>query len=167
MRGAGRGPGRTRPASGLGLRLGRLGLPGHAELLEHAQGVPAAPRLDDLAVLDAIDRGPGDLDAPAAGRIAHQLSLVSTGCRPACGDQIALGYLLFDREARIGERPDVHLDELLQALEPFFAERVVGVVVDGVSCDEAVERVEVAALPGLEDTSRDGLVVLRHSGLLS
>src|SRR4051794_4392147 len=56
--------------SGSGRRLA------DAELLEQAGVVPLVPTLDDLAVLDLVDRDARPGDVPAGRRKAHQVAVV-------------------------------------------------------------------------------------------
>jgi ketosteroid isomerase-like protein len=84
-------------------------------LLQHAQGVPAVPFLDELPVAEAADADAGGAALSAAGRNAHELGVMGAAGRIAGGDEVAVGELVLDRHSQ-AERGAVGLDHLLDAV---------------------------------------------------
>ncbi len=73
-------------------------------MLHHAQIIVALPLLDYLAVLEAVDGDARDLYLLASrGAKLLYLSLVGTAYRPAGYHLVALGYLILDGDAHVGE----------------------------------------------------------------
>src|SRR4029077_8525332 len=120
----------------------------HAELLKQAKHVVACPGLNHLAVLIAVDIDPGDGRVLVCRRDGHQLALVGAGSGPTGDDLVALRDLVVDREADVGERVPVDLEQLFQAFRPGeLSTRYVRVVEGRVGGSQLIDDTELALIP--------------------
>src|SRR5256886_10015631 len=136
----------------------------YAQLLKHAKHVVACPGLDHLAVLITVDVDPGHGRVLVRWRDAHQLALVGASCGPAGHDLVVLRDLVVDRDAYVGKRASVDLNELLQTVWPSeLATRHIGVVEGSVGSRQLIDSRELALIPDfLQTATRKGLVLLGH-----
>src|ERR671924_2219462 len=93
---------------------------------EKAEGVDAPAGLDDLAVLEAVDRDARDRDPAAGCGHAAQIAGVGHLPAPARDDRVGLRDLVLDREPHVGERAAVQLDRPFHPCETVGAVRVLG-----------------------------------------
>src|SRR5256885_5567610 len=136
----------------------------HAELLKQAKHVVACPGLNHLAVLVAVDIHPGHGRVLVRRCDGHELALVGAGGGPTGDDLVALRDLVVDREAYVGERVPVDLNELLQAFRPGELSTWHVRVVEGRGrrC-QLIYDIELALIPDFLDSApREGFVLLGH-----
>ncbi len=98
--------------------------------------------------MKTVDIDPGHNRALVRRRDAHQLALVGASCGPPGNDLVTLRDLVVDRDAYVGERGPVDLNELLHAFRPCeLATGHVGVVVGRVGSGQLVDSRELALIP--------------------
>src|SRR5205807_1750913 len=85
------------------------------ELLEHRELVHDVPVLGELAVLDAIDVDPRDLEALPGRGNTEELRDVRAGVRPTNDNAVPLGDDVLERETRLESHAE-HRDAVLEAL---------------------------------------------------
>src|ERR687887_2618899 len=135
------------------------------DLLEHAEGVPVRPFLDDPSALEAADGDSLDHDVLAGGRDAHDLTRMSSAPFPARRDRVALADLILDRDVRTLEGFAVLVDVFLRSLRPANGLRTSRVVTYVVRADELVDDAEV--LPRVFEHLPNDLLAVRHSTSLT
>src|SRR5438132_13523122 len=122
----------------------------YAQLLKHAKHVVACPSLDRLAVLITVAVASGHGRVLVRWRDAHQLALVGASCGPAGHDLVALRDLVVDRDAYVGKRASVDLNELLQTVWPSeLATRHIGVVEGSVDNRQLIDSRMLVLIPDL------------------
>src|SRR5216683_1127015 len=95
--------------------------PGHgndAQLLQHAELVPADPVFAPQVVLKAADDDCSDLDGFAGGRDAHELGLLGSRCDHAPHDLVVVGDHILERPMEIGKGCPERTDEFHESLRP-------------------------------------------------
>src|SRR5712691_2620530 len=89
-----------------------------AELLQHPELVELRPALGDLSVLEARDDHAGYRRVLSGRWDSREISALGPGRGDALYDEVALGDLLLDLEAKIRDRAAVQRGDLLQPLRP-------------------------------------------------
>src|SRR3954469_17039992 len=128
---------------------------------EQAERVHTPPGLDDLSILEAVDRDAGDCDPPARWRYTPQLAGMGHLPTPTRNDLVALGNLVLNGELHVGEGVAIQLDRAFHPSQTLSGMGVIGIVVDDVSRDQLIKPLDLTGAPHLEHRSRHCLV-LRH-----
>src|SRR5712691_7450953 len=87
-----------------------------AELLQHPELVEERPALCDLSVLEARDDHARHRRVLSGRWDSREISALGPGRGDALHDEVALGDLLLDLEAKVWERAPVQRGNLLQSL---------------------------------------------------
>src|SRR3954465_9272992 len=130
---------------------------------EQAERVHTPPGLDDLSILEAVDRDAGNRDPPARWRYTPQLAGMGHLPTPTRNDLVALGNLVLNGELHVGEGVAIQLDRAFHPSQTLSGMGVIGIVVDDVSSDQLIKparshrcsrpRTPLAPLPCCAQTS--------------
>src|SRR6266852_1962402 len=96
----------------------RRGHGNYAQLLQHAELVPADPVFAPQVVLEAADDDCSDLDGFSGGRNAHELGLLGSRCDHAPHDLVVVGDHILDRPMEIGKGCAERTNEFQESLRP-------------------------------------------------
>src|SRR4051812_18353039 len=129
---------------------------------EQAERVHTPPGLDDLSILEAVDRDAGNRDPPARWRYTPQLAGMGHLPTPTRNDLVALRNLILNGELHVGEGVAIQLDRAFHPGHTLSGMGVIGIVVDDVSSDQLIKPIDLTGAPDHEHRSRHCLVVLSH-----
>ena len=127
--------------------------PSEAQLADQLEGVARCPVLDDPPVFEAADHDAAQLDLP---------SLVGAAEGPARGDLVALGDLVLDVKAQVGEERQVERHRLAGSVVAAVYEAVD--VIDKVGVIVARDPVQVLAGANLLEGPASSLGVVGGGG---
>jgi hypothetical protein len=128
----------------------------HAQLLQHAELVKEAPRLNDLSILNSVYAHPDDSRRLAGRWEAGKLAVMRSVGGPSRHDHIPFSDLFVNRKVKVGERVAIGRDEHFGAFRPGRHPRQrARAAVDLVRGDDLIEHSQIPLAKGLLEEAAD------------
>src|SRR4051794_325464 len=133
-----------------------------SDLPQDTEHVHASPSLDDLPMLETVDRDARGRDSVPCRRCSRKLSEMRHLPPPTRHHLAALRYLVFNDQSHIGEGSPVELNRTLHPVKALRRVGIVWIVVHDVPVHQVIQPVDRAVTPNSKDRACGCLVVPGH-----